>query len=159
MITRNHDTTLARAPETGQLVGVRLQPTDLAALDDWRRRQEDLPTRPEAIRRLIAQGLTPPPPMETKAAGGGAKRPLEQLYRAFLKADPRHLGQRGFKDGTTIDAAVAQEFDERGAIPGDTLGKLRRETRCLLQAFEYAAKTDRSGSAEKICARLRKLLK
>ena len=29
----------------------------LAALDDWRRRQSDLPNRSEAIRRLIEQGV------------------------------------------------------------------------------------------------------
>jgi hypothetical protein len=27
------------------------------ALDDWRRKQEDLPGRPEAIRRLVELGL------------------------------------------------------------------------------------------------------
>ena len=31
----------------GTLIGVRLQPLDLAALDAWRRQQEDLPSRPE----------------------------------------------------------------------------------------------------------------
>jgi hypothetical protein len=29
------------------------------ALDDWRRKQEDLPGRPEAIRRLVEIGLKP----------------------------------------------------------------------------------------------------
>lgn len=29
----------------------------LKALDDWRRKQVDLPTRAEAIRRLVALGL------------------------------------------------------------------------------------------------------
>jgi hypothetical protein len=40
----------------GKLIGVRLQPTELAAVDDWRDR--DNLTRPEAIRRLIGLGLT-----------------------------------------------------------------------------------------------------
>jgi len=30
----------------------------LAPLDEWRREEEDLPSRPEAIRRLIELGLT-----------------------------------------------------------------------------------------------------
>ena len=29
----------------------------LQALDDWRRKQDDLPGRPEAIRRLVELGL------------------------------------------------------------------------------------------------------
>jgi hypothetical protein len=29
----------------------------LKSLDDWRRKQEDLPGRPEAIRRLVELGL------------------------------------------------------------------------------------------------------
>jgi hypothetical protein len=41
----------------GTLVGVRLQPDDLAAVDAWRDEQDDAPTRPEAIRRLVEIGL------------------------------------------------------------------------------------------------------
>ena len=36
---------------------VRLPPIQVAALDDWRRNESDLPTRPEAIRRILAQAL------------------------------------------------------------------------------------------------------
>jgi hypothetical protein len=36
---------------------VRLPPAQLSALDDWRRNESDLPTRPEAIRRILAQAL------------------------------------------------------------------------------------------------------
>jgi hypothetical protein len=28
------------------------------AIDDWRRRQEDLPSRSEAVRRLVVKGLS-----------------------------------------------------------------------------------------------------
>jgi len=34
-----------------------VQPDMAKQLDDWRRKQEDLPGRPEAIRRLIEIGL------------------------------------------------------------------------------------------------------
>jgi hypothetical protein len=47
----------ARAPETGTPVLVRLQAGQLQQLDDWRRQESDLPSRAEAIRRLIAQAL------------------------------------------------------------------------------------------------------
>jgi hypothetical protein len=42
---------------TGTLIGVRLQADNLTKIDDWRRKQDDLPNRPEAIRRLIDLGL------------------------------------------------------------------------------------------------------
>lgn len=44
----------------GQLVGVRLLPPALAALDTWIARQpEPKPSRPEAVRRLLAAALAP----------------------------------------------------------------------------------------------------
>lgn len=46
-----------RATEPGDLVGVRVQKELGAQIDDWRRKQEDLPGRPEAIRRLVEIGL------------------------------------------------------------------------------------------------------
>jgi hypothetical protein len=46
-----------RAAMTGDLVGVRIQPDMAKLLDDWRRKQDDLPGRPEAIRRLLEIGL------------------------------------------------------------------------------------------------------
>jgi hypothetical protein len=39
------------------LVGVRLTPDLLDALDRWRLAQPDQPGRPEAVRRLLAQAL------------------------------------------------------------------------------------------------------
>jgi len=46
-----------RASVTGDLVGVRIQPAMAKQIDEWRRQQEDLPGRPEAIRRLVELGL------------------------------------------------------------------------------------------------------
>jgi hypothetical protein len=40
-----------------EAVNVRMERPQLKLLDDWRRGQTDLPTRPEAIRRLIELGL------------------------------------------------------------------------------------------------------
>jgi hypothetical protein len=40
-----------------EAVNVRIERPQLGQLDDWRRVQPDLPTRPEAIRRLIEMGL------------------------------------------------------------------------------------------------------
>ena len=46
-----------RAEQPGTLVGVRLQPDQLAEVDRWRERQDDNPTRPEAIRRLVEKAI------------------------------------------------------------------------------------------------------
>ena len=41
-----------RPPEPGKPVMVRLQPDMLAAIDDWRRKQTDMPSRAHALRLL-----------------------------------------------------------------------------------------------------------
>jgi hypothetical protein len=53
----NVKTPKKRAAVTGDLVGVRVQPEMAKELDGWRRKQVDLPGRPEAIRRLVELGL------------------------------------------------------------------------------------------------------
>jgi hypothetical protein len=40
-----------------EAVTVRMAIESLQVLDDWRRKQADLPGRPEAIRRLVELGL------------------------------------------------------------------------------------------------------
>ena len=47
----------SRPKQTGTFVGTRIQPELLKRLDDWRREQPDVPTRPEALRRLAEQAL------------------------------------------------------------------------------------------------------
>jgi hypothetical protein len=44
----------------GTQIGMRWQEPTLKAVDDWRREQPDLPSRTEAIRRLVEQGLAAP---------------------------------------------------------------------------------------------------
>ena len=46
-----------RASTTGTLVGTRFQAPLLDAVDSWRKAQDDLPTRPEAVRRLVELGM------------------------------------------------------------------------------------------------------
>lgn len=56
---------MARQTNLPHLVQLRL-PDELATgIDEWRRVQPDIPTRSEAVRRLIASALT--------KGGGGAK--------------------------------------------------------------------------------------
>lgn len=64
--TRDNVNTRKRAKSVGELVGVRLQPDALTAIDDWRRQQPDLPGRPEAIRRLVELALATPVTLRRK---------------------------------------------------------------------------------------------
>ncbi len=40
-------------------INVRMDEDLLKRLDDWRRKQPDLPGRPEAIRRIVDEALAP----------------------------------------------------------------------------------------------------
>lgn len=46
-----------RPPVDTVAVNVRLPVEAVSEIDDWRRKQDDLPGRPEAIRRLVGLGL------------------------------------------------------------------------------------------------------
>jgi hypothetical protein len=46
-----------RPPVESEALTVRMTVTALQGLDDWRRKQDDLPGRPEAVRRLVEIGL------------------------------------------------------------------------------------------------------
>lgn len=46
-----------RPGQSGSLVGVRLQPSDLEALDAWITMQGDGLSRPEAVRKLMRQAM------------------------------------------------------------------------------------------------------
>ena len=41
----------------GILIGLRLQPDQLAAVDEWAAQHNPRPSRPEAVRRLVSQAL------------------------------------------------------------------------------------------------------
>jgi len=63
---------------------VRVQPDMAKQLDDWRRIQDDLPGRPEAIRRLVEIGLANASPMKPKAAPpANAKRAEEMVAKVI----------------------------------------------------------------------------
>jgi hypothetical protein len=48
---------MGRPPVDSEAVNVRMARDALETIDNWRRKQEDLPGRPEAIRRLVELGL------------------------------------------------------------------------------------------------------
>jgi hypothetical protein len=51
--------TRKRPPEPGEPITVRLQADILAEVDAWIKSQTPAPSRPEAIRRLLAKALKP----------------------------------------------------------------------------------------------------
>jgi hypothetical protein len=53
-ISDNNKPKRGRPAVNSLFVGVRLPPDQLAAVDAWAAGQDDKPSRPEAIRRLIA---------------------------------------------------------------------------------------------------------
>ena len=48
---------MGRPPTDSEPVMIRMQPAMIAAIDEYRRTLDDLPTRPEAIRRVLADFL------------------------------------------------------------------------------------------------------
>ena len=46
-----------RPPVESEAITVRMTAEFLKDLDSWRRKQDDLPGRPEAVRRLVEMGL------------------------------------------------------------------------------------------------------
>ncbi len=67
---------MKRSPAIGTPVLVRLQDDTLRVIEDWRRKQEDMPSRPEAIRRLVELGLhnSTEPPKKKGLTGMMVKR-------------------------------------------------------------------------------------
>jgi hypothetical protein len=49
---------MPKHPEKNRLLQMRVSGDFLRTVDDWRRKQPELPSRSEAIRRLVQQALT-----------------------------------------------------------------------------------------------------
>jgi hypothetical protein len=89
-------------PPTGQgtQIQVRLQPDPLALLDAWIAKQEDVPSRPEAIRRLVEAALagTPVPSKRSKGstrlAANLAAREIDPLIDKAATGEERASRKR-----------------------------------------------------------------
>jgi hypothetical protein len=57
------------ATGVGMLIGLRWHEPELKAIDEWRSKQADLPSRAEAIRRLVKEGLAGRSSEQQKKAG------------------------------------------------------------------------------------------
>ncbi len=75
----------------GLLIGVRLHPREVAALEIWIAEQDHSPSRPEAIRRLIELGLASPrraPRRSRKAASKATELATVAIDRLADKSAP-----------------------------------------------------------------------
>ena len=106
----------------GTLIGVRLQPDALSALDKWAAGQEGAPTRPEAIRRLIKLGLL---------ANAGRQKPA------------REPGSRSKHAAKAADMA-GQEIDRRTDLSAPTEEQARRKRRLIKGPGEFREMRDQS---------------
>lgn len=48
---------MTEASKKSERITTMMAPTEVSVIDAWRRKQDDIPSRAEAIRRLIEQGL------------------------------------------------------------------------------------------------------
>jgi hypothetical protein len=83
----------------GLQIGARWAPETLEEIDDWRRKQDDLPGRPEAIRRLVELGLTVKATARPSGKPGRRTRARELAITAIEKlidaaAAPEERAQR-----------------------------------------------------------------
>ena len=97
-----------RPKTTGRGAGVlvRLHPDAMKSLDRWSAQQEDAPSRPEAIRRLVGMGLASMGPAATKTsrkaaarAAGLAGEMIDNLVDQSASADIREERKRRLLKG------------------------------------------------------------
>ena len=136
---------------TGQLIGVRMQPDELAAIDSYRRDLPGVPSRPEAMRRLCVQALDPR--ADNSAAPPHAR--CERLSGTFSTPIHRELGS-SFAAATKTDA---RRSGRNQLFPGGRHELLDPATRGARRARSIPAlrQGGRSGRAG-ICARMHTIL-
>jgi hypothetical protein len=94
-------------PKVGaSLIGVRIPPSGLAKIDDWRRAQsKPKPSRPEAIRRLVEQGLHVARPLRPHGKKAAAKasnlagREIDQMTDTSAPRKERERRKRRLMKG------------------------------------------------------------
>lgn len=79
------------ATGTNQAIGVRIPSDELNLIDDWRSKQRPIPSRPEAIRRLIEMGLQAEPLLADvlhylEASPSAGERETAETIRALRAA-------------------------------------------------------------------------
>jgi hypothetical protein len=94
-------------PSTGATsIHLRILPDELEALDEWCWKQPDVPSRPEAIRRLLEYALRVPaarqlpphlPPRTEEPASPERERVIAAVERAEARSRQKALGDQAKK--------------------------------------------------------------
>ena len=137
---------------TGQLIGVRMQPDELAAIDNYRRDLPGVPSRPEAMRRLSMQALDP----RAANSAAPAPRPLREIVRDFFEADQTRIESflRGHDEGLSPSEAVESSFS---AEDDTSFSILQRAARDVLETYRRFAQGG-DPAARELCARMHTIL-
>jgi hypothetical protein len=107
-----------RAAATGDPVLVRVQPDMAKMLDDWRRKQDDLPGRPEAIRRLVELGLTVKTSASPVDKPGRRMRARELATKAIEKIiDPSAPPEERAERRRRLTRGPAEFREDRVGLP------------------------------------------
>jgi hypothetical protein len=69
----------SRSKAIGALVTLRLESNLLAQIDSWRARQQDRPSRPEAVRRLVAEVLAGSNRTMSKSGRSGRRSEIARM--------------------------------------------------------------------------------
>jgi hypothetical protein len=109
----------------GELIGVRLQPAALSAVDAWIAGQDDHPSRPEAIRRLVERGLLAKDPREKPARKGGPRMPRAAADTIAKLITAAGLAQTSKKSAEMAGAAI-DRIDDVTASAEDRARRKRR---------------------------------
>jgi hypothetical protein len=97
----------------GTLIGVRLQPDQLAAIDAWIAKQDEPPTRPEAIRHMVAAILQ------------------------ILDKDPGEKSARSKKSTSKASDMAAQQIDKLMDSSAPSEERQQRKRRLLKGPREF----------------------
>jgi hypothetical protein len=123
-------------------IGVRVDEDFLKLIDEWRRKQDDVPTRPEAIRRLVELGLTM---NATQINPGRAER---AAATAVARAPP---GLGAFSHVDAPHRILLARLDRRYLSPAE-IGLAKFPIRFMLCPYHRAARGASIGDEIASCA-------
>src|SRR5580704_7034976 len=133
-------------PATGKglLIGVRLQPDNLSALDGWITGQPDpKPTRPEAIRRLFELGLKHAPhqpersPEPVVMAAPASLWPMPTDVDQAISTARQPVAQHSPKAAAKASDMAGQQIDRLGDTSATNEERQSRKRRLLKGPKEF----------------------
>ena len=122
-----------------EAVNVRLERATLESLDAWRKDQPDLPTRPEAIRRILAGSANVSAASAQPHDETSGNRTLRDLFSRMVETNSESAKYLGYDEKMAVEEVVKHEFADSYGRTDETLGyigRLAQETLRRYQTFE-----------------------